>query len=224
MSKKEYDKAIGDFDVVVRLGHADFWTFYSRGQAYARKKNYSQAIEDYDAAIRLDPNHAGAVMWRGYARRRQKDDDRALVEFEKAIQLDPTNVSALYYRGVVRAKKRDYTGAIKDFDEVNRINPKYAAAMSSKAYLLATCPDETIRDGKKAVELAKQSCELTDRNSGWMLRSLAAAHAELGQFEEAIQWQKKAMEDPEYMQDDLEKDKPQKLLSAFEQKKPWREE
>jgi hypothetical protein len=46
----------------------------------------------------------------------------------------------------------------------------------------------------------------------------------LSLIKEAIQWQKKAMEDPEYLQDDLEKDKPQKLLSSFQQKKPWREE
>ena len=126
--------------------------------------------------------------------------------------------------GMVRTKKRDFTGAIEDFDEAYRISPTYAAAMSRKAYLLATCPDATIRDAHAAFELAKRSCELTNWKKGLQLSSLAAAHAALGQFEDAIQWQKKALDDPEYLQDDDENAKAPKRLAAYEKKQAWLEE
>ena len=55
--------------------------------------------------------------------------------------------------------------------------------------VLATCPEDRIRDGKRAVELAKRACELSSRQVATCVETLAAAYAEAGDFEAACDTQ-----------------------------------
>ena len=93
---------------------------------------------------------------------------------------------------------------------------------SNKAWRLATCPAEQVRDGKRAVEAGKRACELTDYKSGDQLENLAAAYAEAGDFTEAVKWQKRRWQIP------ITPRRPattaQKRLKLYEDHKPYRED
>jgi tetratricopeptide (TPR) repeat protein len=65
-----------------------------------------------------------------------------------------------------------------------------AVALATLSWCLATCPDDEIRNGKRALAEAQRANSLSDNWVSWS--SLAAAHAELGQFEEAVRFAKKA--------------------------------
>ncbi|MEK7842393.1 MAG: hypothetical protein AAB197_06930, partial [Deltaproteobacteria bacterium] len=73
----------------------------------------------------------------------------------------------------------------------------------------------------KALEYAKKACELTDWKDPYKLDTLAAAYAEAGQFDEAIKWQEKALEFPEYPKD--EREKADLRLKLYKEGKPYRE-
>jgi len=66
--------------------------------------------------------------------------------------------------------------------------------------LLATCRDNRFRDGPEAVRLATQACELTDWKNPWYLGTLAAAYAQMWDFEPALKWQRAALADEQYAQ------------------------
>jgi hypothetical protein len=84
--------------------------------------------------------------------------------------------------------------------------------------LLASCPDATIRDGKKALEAAQKAFELAKGANE--MAALAAAHAELGEFDKAVEWQTKAVA----AAPDTQKDAFRTRLKLYQDKKPYRSE
>lgn len=61
------------------------------------------------------------------------------------------------------------------------------------AWLLAICPEPSLRDGALAVQYAHTACDLTEWSEWQVLAILAAAHAENGDFEQAVEIQTKAL-------------------------------
>jgi len=86
--------------------------------------------------------------------------------------------------------------------------------------VLATSPDDKLRDGKRALRLAAEACEVTDYKAPHILSTLGAAHAEMGDFEEALRWARKGLEVSE---DDEERKALQKEVECYEAGRPWRE-
>jgi len=130
---------------------------------------------------------------RGCAALERKDYDTAIAEFTEAIRLDPESDDAYHNRAHAYADKGEYARAIADYREAIRLAPDDPSSYTSLAWLLATCPKSELRDGKQAVELATRACELAQWRDANDLENLAAAHAECGQFDEAVKWQTKAV-------------------------------
>jgi hypothetical protein len=89
---------------------------------------------------------------------------------------------------------RDYTQLLAAYDELIRFYPHDARAHEGRAWFLATCPIQDYRDGTSAVASATQACKLTNWKKATALCALAAAHAETGDFANAVLWETKARE------------------------------
>ena len=183
------------------------------------KKDYDKAIEDYTEAIRLNPQFASAVLRkRALAQAEKKEYDKAIEDFTEVIRLDPQS-EWFRHRGDAWADKREYDKAINDYTEAIRLDPKDAYALRDLAWLYSTCPNAKFRDGKKAVTVATQACELTGWKDGYKLNTLAVAYAESGDFEKALKYQKQALED-KVAEKELG-DKWRMRLKLYEQKQPY---
>ncbi len=162
-----------------------------------------------------------AFFNRGATRSNKKDYDRAIQDYDEVIRLDPKSKFAFNNRGVVWNNKKDYDRAIKDFDESLRLDPNFATALNNKAWLLASCPEKRYRDGKKAVDLATKACVQTKWKVPNTFDTLAAAHAEAGDFDMAVHWEEEALKDMAY-----EKNfgaEARERLNLYKDKKPFRE-
>lgn len=221
LDKEDYDKAIIDFNKAIEFNPSDAKAFLGRGIAYDEKNRKDEAMADYDTAIRINSRYDDAYDIRGAAFVRNGDFDKAFADFAEAMRLNPNHAQAYLNRGYAHELKGDYGKAIADYNEAIRRNPEYAGAYNGLAWLWAVCPNPSFRNGQKAVEYAKKACELSQSKKPAYLDTLAAAYAEVGNFEEAIKWEKKYL-DSVLPKENL--DRGRQRLALYEQRKPYREE
>ena len=112
-----------------------------------------------------------------------------------------------------------YVETVSDLRVAVELDPKNVQAHNSMAWMLATCPDESFRDGVKALELATKANALSDRKNQYVLGTLAAAYAESGDFQKAVEWQEKALE----LAPDEQKDDFRSRLVLYKSGKPYRQ-
>lgn len=189
----ELDRALADFDEAIRRDAGASIYFSNRGLVRMRMRNFDQAIVDFDQALRLEPKSALAFVSRGNAYREKSELARAIADYDAAATLDPKLSAAFYNRGMTHELAGAYDKALADLGQAARLDSKDADAWNGIAWLLAACPDAKLRDGKKALECAKFACELTQSKDANNLDTLAAAHAETGNFKDAVETAAKAL-------------------------------
>jgi formylglycine-generating enzyme required for sulfatase activity/tetratricopeptide (TPR) repeat protein len=220
LAKQEYDKAAGDFTAVIRLNPEHTSAFLYRGICFSQKQEHDKAIADYTEAIRRSPANSDAYLKRAGGYFEMNEYDKAISDYTEAIRLNPTS-SCHYFRGESHAAKGEYDKAIADLTKAIRIDSADLASLNELAWLLATCPIDGLRDGKKAVEHAAKVCDRLRWKDPNSVDTLAAAYAECGDFSEAIRWEKRAIELGFHSEERLEDARGR--LALYESGKPFRE-
>jgi tetratricopeptide (TPR) repeat protein len=180
---------------------------------------FEKALADFDQALRLQPTNAHTLENRGEMLWRLGRTDEALKSLDEAIGLDPDLLEAYGVRAQIWSAKGDKEKMWQDLDESVRRNPEDRYAWGSRAWALATTPVAEHRDGQLAVAAATKACELTFWNEAHCLDILAAAHAETGNFSEAIQWSEKAIS----LAPKHKRAKYESRLKLYREGKPYRE-
>jgi tetratricopeptide (TPR) repeat protein len=144
---------------------------------------------------------------------------QAIADLDEALRLDPARSDAFSNRGFARQKTGDYAAARSDFERAIELDDKNFDAHNNLAWLLATCPDDNLRDGPRALTHAKRACELTGYGTWYCAGTLAAAYAEVGDFEEARTW---ARETVQQAPDD-EREACKQRLKLYREGKPYRD-
>src|SRR5262249_32385302 len=113
------------------------------------------------------------------------------------IRLAPAEPAAYNQRAVCWCLKGQRARALVDHREALQQDPDNANTLNHLAWLLATSPEEVLRDGEQAVSHATRACELTGWKIPAFLDTLAAAYAACGRFDEAQRWQQQALDSAE---------------------------
>jgi tetratricopeptide (TPR) repeat protein len=215
--KQNYDQAIADYGEAIRLDPKNGTAYHNRGNAWRSKKEYDNAITDYGQALTLqDPNEKLGVLFktettggdsvamvssrastlsnRGLVWEAKREYDKALADYEEAIRLDPKFVLPRANRRQIYKKKGEWDKVAAEWEAEVKEGSPTARTYNALAWLRATCSVEKHRNGQQAVKYATKACELTAWKNPRYLDSLAAAHAEVGDFDKAVEWQKNGMD------------------------------
>jgi tetratricopeptide (TPR) repeat protein len=196
-----------------------------RGEILAQLNRLNDAIAEMQQLTKAVPNQPELKIQLALYYLINKQPNEAISEYDDILLLDPENFLALRNRADAYLNVGKHKEAIEDFDKALKLEPEDTSILNNLAWVLATSPEANLRDGKRAVELATKACELTDYKMPHMLSTLAAAFAESGNFDTAMEWSQKAVDlnDPKTDPNDDQEAQLVKELESYRKKEPWRE-
>ena len=195
----------------------------SQGDEEWRAGNLQAARRDFDTAIRTDPTLWVAIFWRARLSAQEHKWDLVIQDCNAVLRQDSTFVEAAVLRAGADIALRRYAAGLRSLNDSIRLQPTrletYALALNRRAWLRATCPDPSIRNGRAAIDDAKKACNITKWKEADMIDTLASASAEAGDFDSAIRYEQQALSAPDAneMSRTL-----QQHMSMFKQHRPVR--
>ncbi len=186
------------YRAVVELNPGSWAAQINLGFDALARHSWDEAADRFQKVLETNPDHPPAAK-RAYLALSgimlaTGRTDEAATHIEKALQIDPnyaeahTNLAQVYLRtGHTRQAIAEYRRALV-------IDPRSIGVKISLAWVLATSFDPSLRNGTEALLLAQQAERLLGATNPWILRVLAAAHAEQGQFAEATKIARRGLE------------------------------
>jgi serine/threonine protein kinase/tetratricopeptide (TPR) repeat protein len=219
-ARGDRDGAIASFQQALGLNPSLAGAHNNLGKAVFEKADLAAAADHFRKSIDLDPNKPMAHYNLGNVFLNRGDPDGATVKYRDALRLDPKYGAAHLGLGNVALNKKDADRALAEYREAIDLDPKLSMACNQLAWLLAVGPGR-VRRGSEAVEHATRACELTSWKNPVFLDTLAAACAEAGDFDKAIEHQEKALADPAF--DTAHGAAARQRLESYRRKKPYRD-
>ena len=145
-----------------------------------------QAFVHLREALRINPLSVESHYVLGTFMLRQGHADRALPELQRAVAIRPHFASGEEALASTFEALGEYQTAVTHWRKAQSIDASRTSAMLGLAWLLATAPDASVRDGREALSWAKSASGLVAPNDPGALDTLAAAYAEDGQFMRAV--------------------------------------
>ena len=136
--------------------------------------------------LAVKPHLADAHLALAKALTERGELDAARVHVENAIRANPKNAQARQTLAEILHRKGLASEAVAAYRATLALEPDWEAVLNNLAWLLATHPDGSVRNGQEAVALASRACELTQHTNLWYFHTLAAAYAEQGSFSNAV--------------------------------------
>src|SRR5436190_848033 len=164
------------------------------GIVFLGQGKLDEAISLLQSAVDLRPDNSPAHENLAKALLQKGQVTDALIHYRKLLELEPNNIEVHNIVGTVLIQQRQVKEGVEEWQKVLAIQPDNGNAMSNLAWIFATSPDQSLRDGPKAVELAEQALRFSAGRIPILFRTLAAAYAESGRFAEAIQTARRGIE------------------------------
>jgi len=192
------DEAIAHFSEAVRIntarGVSARMESYNLANTLMKQGKVEEAAIHFTDALEIKPDRGTefdvlchALLRQGNRFLQQDRFDEAAERYAFILKIKPDFVEGHANLGTALLKLGKVDEAIAHFREGIRLYEDDPMALNNLAWILATHRNPKFRDGAEAVLLAKRACEITRHHQPVYLRTLAAAHAEAGQFKEAIE-------------------------------------
>jgi protein O-mannosyl-transferase len=190
----QLNEAIGCFQKALELQPDNVSTLVNLGCALVQQNQPDAAMVCYQKALAIDPENAPAHSNLGNILFRRGLVDEAVEHYRRALKSQPDYTDAHNNLGVALLTLGKADEALAHWREAVKIDPRSVSGWNSLAWVLATSPTASVRNGAEAVAMAQRANELTGGRNPLVLRTLAAAYAESGRFTEATETARQALQ------------------------------
>ena len=211
------ERAIRDYNALIGINATNAEAWKERAGCWLNMEKYERALKDYTRGIELAPDQ-WAFVNRATCWEETGESDKAIADYTEALKLDPKYAYALRWRAERYFEAKRYAESKADYEAAIAAGRTDKSTLGSFSWLLAACPDESVRDGKLALQHATKAAELSEWKEAWIIDNVAAAHAELGDFEKAIEFTKRGLE----VATEAERGDLSQHLELYQQNKPVR--
>lgn len=191
--------------------------FLYRGLCRLRLNRIDEAFTDLTTALKRNPESPEAAWARARIFSDRLDYSAAARDFGRVIAIKPNDPLPYSARGEMYYHLRDWHRCLADYRKAVDLSPDDSKALNRLAWVLATCPVDELRSGKEALQLAQRANQLAGENDPLIWDTIAAAHAECGQIDQALEVMQRVQHkcpDHQLMKDHE---------SAYRSNRPWRD-
>jgi len=223
LGKGHVDEAIFYCDKAVRMQPNDPDAQVALANALLQKRRIDDAIAHYQKAVAIRPDYFLARYGLGHALLEGGKFDAAIEHSRAALLIQPNNADCHTILAIALDEEGQSVEAVKHYEKALQISPQSVSALNNLAWLLATGSNASLRNGAGAIQLARQADQLSGGTNALVLRTLAAAYAEAGQFGKAIESARTAMQLGRSQRADSLVTELQQQIALYELALPYRE-
>ncbi|MCX7723283.1 MAG: tetratricopeptide repeat protein [Verrucomicrobiae bacterium] len=216
-------EAAAELEAALEFDPENAYAHRALGRVRLAEGRFKEAVAHLHTAVDAVPDNpvfraelADALMATGNAM-------AASTNYEAAVALAPRDPEVRFKLGLALALAGAVERAVASWRTTLEYAPDHIGALNSLAWVLATTTNDAVRNGAEALELAGRAAELTNRKNPAVLDTLAAAAAETGAFQEAVQTAQAALELATAAGNLRLAEQIRKHLDAYQRRLPWRE-
>lgn len=161
----------------------------------------AESIAYFQRAVEINTRFVQARSNLGSALLKTGQTDEAIAHYLKSLEIDPRQAGIENNLAGAFFQKQKPGEAIAHYEKAIELSPRDVRALKNLAWVLATCPEASLRNGARGVALAERANQLSDGGDALVLVTLSAAYAEAGRFPEAIATAEKALRSTERKSD-----------------------
>lgn len=183
---RDFRGAIVQFEEVLRIDPQNTLAHFNLAVLLANDNRHEPAIAHLQSVLAVDPNDLGSRVFLGQELKKSGRFDEALIEFSRVVGADPDHEGALLEQVELLLRKKQFQQALQSLEDGHARYPQKGQTAVMLAYLLAASPQNDLRDGGRALELAQLVYKATGSVDHGVVVALALA--ELGRCDEASAW------------------------------------
>lgn len=227
--QQEYDKALALLEEQLKETPEDLRWIANKAKILSDQKKWEETVNWLESCLQKEPDSREINVLLISVLADKKSYKAAKERIKPLLEKLPDDPTLLRMDSQISISLGLHSEAVQALSKAVESDPTDYTSVNNLAWILCTSPEDSVRDGRRAVELAEQAGKLSHFKKSFILSTLAAAYAEAGDFEKAKEWSQKSVEVAKTERNKTEEERKellehlQKEWDCYKRDEPFRE-